>query len=162
VVVRKEVLINPLRIVTLAIRFKDKMPDPSRRDFLKLTTTALLAASGLIGLAGLIRFLDFQPGPAPKTEFDLGPASNFPSGTQTVISDVPALLTHNQAGFSALSLICTHLGCTVWQDANGLTCPCHGSRYDDKGNVLQGPAKKPLASLRVELTAAGHVIVRTD
>ena len=161
-VVRKLGLINPPRIVIPAIRFKDKMPDPSRRDFLKLTTTALLTASGLLGLAGLIRFLDFQPGPAPKTEFDLGPASNFPPGTQTVISDVPALLTHNQAGFSALSLICTHLGCTVWQDANGLTCPCNGSRYDDKGNVLQGPAKKPLASLRVELTAAGHVIVRTD
>ena len=124
------------------------MPDPSRRDFLKLTTTALLAASGLIGLAGLIVVEDL--------------ASDYPPGSQTVIPDVPALLTHNQAGFSALSLICTHLGCTVWQDANGLTCPCHGSRYDENGNVLQGPAKKPLAFLRVELTADGHVIVHTD
>jgi cytochrome b6-f complex iron-sulfur subunit len=138
------------------------MTDPSRRDFLKLTTTALLAASGLLGLAGLIRFLDFQPGPAPKTDFDLGPASDYPPGTQTVIPDVPALLTHDQAGFSALSLICTHLGCTVWQDANGLTCPCHGSRYDEKGNVVQGPAKKPLAALRIELTASGHLILHTD
>jgi cytochrome b6-f complex iron-sulfur subunit len=138
------------------------MPAPSRRDFLKLTTNALLAASGLLGLAGLIRFLDFQPGPDPKTEFDIGLASDYPPGTQMVISDVPALLTHNPDGFSALSLICTHLGCTVWQDTNGLTCPCHGSRYDEKGNVLQGPAKKPLAALRVELSSAGHVIIHTD
>jgi len=36
------------------------MPDASRRDFLKLATTALLTASGLLGLAGLIRFLDFS------------------------------------------------------------------------------------------------------
>ena len=138
------------------------MPDLSRRDFLKFATTSLLTISGLLGLTALLRFLDYQTEPAPKTEFDLGLASDYPPGTQTVISDVPALLTHDQAGFSALSLICTHLGCTVWQDANGLTCPCHGSRYDDKGNVLQGPAKKPLASLRVELTAAGHVIVHID
>jgi cytochrome b6-f complex iron-sulfur subunit len=138
------------------------MTDPSRRDFLKLATTAVLTASGLIGLAGLIRFLDFQPGPAPKTEFDLGPASNYPPGSQTVIPDVPALLIHKPEGFTALSLICTHLGCTVLQDTNGLSCPCHGSRYDEQGRVLQGPAKKPLAALRLELTSAGHLIVHTD
>jgi cytochrome b6-f complex iron-sulfur subunit len=139
------------------------MPDASRRDFLKLTTTFLLSASGLIGLAGLIRFLDFQPGPAPRTDFDVGLDSTFPPGSQTVIPEVPALLTHNPDGFTALSLICTHLGCTVWQDTdtNGLTCPCHGSRFEENGKVLQGPAKKPLATLRVELTADGHLVVHT-
>lgn len=138
------------------------MPDASRRDFLKLTTAALLTASGLIGLAGLIRFLDFQPGPAPKTEFDLGPASDYPPGSRTVIPEVPALLLHNPEGFISLSLICTHLGCTVWQDSDGLTCPCHGSRFNEQGIVVQGPAKKPLASLRVELIPSGHLILHTD
>lgn len=138
------------------------MPELTRRDFLKFTTTALLTVSGLLGLDALIQFLDYQTEPAPKTEFDLGPASDYPPSSQTVIPDVPALLTHNPDGFSALSLICTHLGCTVWQDTQGLTCPCHGSRYDEKGNVLQGPAKKPLAALRVELTAAGNLILHTD
>ncbi len=71
------------------------MPEPSRRDFLKLTTTALLTLSGLLGLGGLLRFLDFQTEPAPKTDFDLGLASNYPPGSQTVIPDVPALLIHN-------------------------------------------------------------------
>jgi cytochrome b6-f complex iron-sulfur subunit len=140
------------------------MPEPSRRDFLKLTTTTLLTLSGLLGLAGLIRFLDFQSEPAPQTEFDVGLASNYPPGSQTVIPDVPALLIHNNDAFTALSLVCTHLGCTVWQDTDGkgLTCPCHGSRYDEKGNVVQGPAQKPLKPLRVETTTDGHLILHTD
>jgi len=138
------------------------MPPSSRRDFLKLTTTFLLSASGLIGLAGLMRFLDFQPGPDPQTEFDVGLESTFPPDSKTVIAEVPALLIHNQQGYSALSLICTHLGCTVWQDTDGLTCPCHGSRFDENGKVLQGPAKKTLTTLRVELNSAGHLIVHTD
>ncbi|HVN14808.1 MAG TPA: Rieske (2Fe-2S) protein [Anaerolineales bacterium] len=138
------------------------MPDPSRRDFLKLATTAFLTTTGLIGVGALIRFLDYQTEPAPKTEFDIGLASNYAMNSRTLLADVPAVLIHNQAGFSALSLVCTHLGCTVEQKADGFTCPCHGSRYDENGKVLRGPAKKSLPSLRVETSADGHLILHTD
>jgi len=49
--------------------------------------------------------------------------------------------------FRVLSLRCTHLGCTVrWDDASQvLRCPCHGSRFDDRGHVVEGPAKQSLA-----------------
>jgi cytochrome b6-f complex iron-sulfur subunit len=146
-------------IATSATQFKDNMPSNSRRDFLKLGTTALLTASGLIGLGGLIRFLDFQTDPAPKTEFDLGLASNFPTGSRKLIPEVPALLIHNQNGFSALSLVCTHLGCTVQEKPEGFTCPCHGSRYDENGKVLRGPAQNPLKLLNIETTSNGHLIL---
>ncbi len=138
------------------------MPNPTRRDFLKLTTTALLTASGLLGLGALFRFLDYQTEPPPKTEFDLGPASKYPLNSRTLLPDVPAVLIHNQAGFSALSLVCTHLGCTVEQNPDGFACPCHGSRFDPNGTVERGPAMKPLRQLRIELKADGALVLHTD
>lgn len=131
----------------------------SRRDFLKLSSQVLLAACGLLGLGALLRFLGYQTEPPPPTQFDLGPASNYPVGSRTVISDVPAVLLHTEAGFSALSLVCTHLGCTLKQTTEGFTCPCHGSHFRADGTVLRGPAEKSLAVLRVELTAEGHLIL---
>jgi cytochrome b6-f complex iron-sulfur subunit len=43
---------------------------------------------------------------------------------------------------------CTHKGCSVkYSEKNHrIECPCHGSQFDLKGNVLKGPAGKPLAT----------------
>ena len=49
----------------------------------------------------------------------------------------------------ALSLVCTHLGCTVNVTPNDLVCPCHGSVFDREGMVLKGPSNKPLERLEV-------------
>jgi cytochrome b6-f complex iron-sulfur subunit len=137
-------------------------PRAARRDFLKVTTSVVLATSGILGVAGLLRFLDFDSEAPRKTEFDLGAASKYPVGSRTLLPDVPALLIRSQTGFAAMSLICSHLGCTVDEKPDGFACPCHGSRYDSEGKVLRGPAIAPLRRLRIEVTGEDHLLLHTD
>jgi len=49
-------------------------------------------------------------------------------------------------GLHAVSLRCTHLGCLLRFNAaeTSWDCPCHGSRFDVDGKVLEGPAVDPL------------------
>jgi Rieske Fe-S protein len=44
-----------------------------------------------------------------------------------------------------LSAVCTHMGCIVgWNEIDRTwDCPCHGSRFDDSGDLLSGPAVSP-------------------
>jgi glycine/D-amino acid oxidase-like deaminating enzyme/nitrite reductase/ring-hydroxylating ferredoxin subunit len=54
----------------------------------------------------------------------------------------------------AVSLRCTHLGCLVRfnRAERSWDCPCHGSRFDIDGTVLEGPATRPLQRKRLEPT----------
>ncbi|MEL7037498.1 MAG: FAD-dependent oxidoreductase [Cyanobacteria bacterium J06592_8] len=50
----------------------------------------------------------------------------------------------------ALSLSCTHQGCTVKQAKDGnFYCPCHGSIFDKNGKAISGPAQRNLAQFKV-------------
>ncbi|NES23534.1 MAG: FAD-dependent oxidoreductase [Symploca sp. SIO3E6] len=50
----------------------------------------------------------------------------------------------------AISLSCTHQGCTVQRQADGkYLCPCHGAVYDSQGQVLAGPAKRDLPRFQI-------------
>jgi len=51
--------------------------------------------------------------------------------------------------YIALSKLCTHDGCTVNLSGNQLLCPCHNSKFDTSGSVLQGPATSALKKYTV-------------
>src|SRR5882757_715263 len=59
-----------------------------------------------------------------------------------------------QAGqFTAVDAKCPHQGCTVAFESpsTGFTCPCHGSRFDATGKLLNGPATTGLTAVPVQV-----------
>ena len=134
-------------------------PFLTRYEFLKLAGRGLLWIGGALGLGGLVRFLSYEPAPPAPTKFEIGSQSNYPMNSHTVLADIPAIIVHDQSGFSAYSLICTHLGCTVEVKPSAFTCPCHGSRYNSAGEVTKGPAALPLQAMQIELTSEDELVV---
>ncbi len=134
----------------------------NRRDFLSWLGKGLLGASGLLGFLGLGRFLSYQPDPPPQTRFDLGPASQYPPGSSTLVEEAQSVLLSTGSGYRALSLVCPHLGCILASENDGYACPCHGSRFTLDGSLLNGPADQPMRELKVELTPDRRLVLDTS
>jgi Rieske Fe-S protein len=61
------------------------------------------------------------------------------------------LYRHNSIDYSALWMKCTHQGSELQAAGDHLYCTSHGSEFDKKGNVSQGPAEKNLRSFPVSV-----------
>jgi Rieske Fe-S protein len=69
------------------------------------------------------------------------------------------LLVKDQTGdHKALLMQCTHMDNILSANRSGLTCTMHGSRFDLKGQPLNGPASKPLRSFKV-MEENNHLII---
>jgi Rieske Fe-S protein len=75
---------------------------------------------------------------------------------------IPLLLARVGEVLTALESTCTHAGCNVAFgeiSGRGIACPCHGSKFDlITGEVLNGPAKRPLAKHKVTVSGDEAVI----
>ncbi|MDN4073178.1 FAD-dependent oxidoreductase [Fictibacillus terranigra] len=81
-----------------------------------------------------------------KTPADLGPDE----GAAVTFNGKRAGAYKDPEGkLYVLDTTCTHMGCEVeWNNAErSWDCPCHGSRFSYKGEVVEGPAKDPLEKL---------------
>jgi glycine/D-amino acid oxidase-like deaminating enzyme/nitrite reductase/ring-hydroxylating ferredoxin subunit len=60
-----------------------------------------------------------------------------------------AVYRNDDNSFEALSAVCPHMKCIVhWNNAEqSWDCPCHGSRFQTDGTVLEGPAFSPLEKI---------------
>jgi glycine/D-amino acid oxidase-like deaminating enzyme/nitrite reductase/ring-hydroxylating ferredoxin subunit len=84
------------------------------------------------------------------TPGEAGSAADIPPGEGAIVRrGLIKLAVHRDASgvLHERVAICTHLGCIVQWNSTEETwdCPCHGSRFDPKGQVLSGPAFQPLA-----------------
>lgn len=93
-------------------------------------------------------------GPLPPG-FSVGELSHFGVLGVYGILKTTILIGRDADGLYALSSLCSHLGCDLNThgtiNETGLLCMCHGSKYDSEGNVLNGPAAKPLKAYGLAL-----------
>ena len=89
----------------------------------------------------------------------------MPEGATVAAFDgeLPLAVTRlDTASVVAVSRICTHEGCTVLVPEAArrtLDCPCHGSRFTTSGEVVNGPAQRPLPSFPARIEGAQVVIL---
>ena len=110
----------------------------------------IAALALLLGSCGLLRYL--TPRSTRTRQVLLRAAlTDVPPNGALVFREERVALLRDEGGLYALSLVCTHLGCTVTMSDQEVVCPCHGSRFDRQGRVLNGPAERPLKRMRVEV-----------
>lgn len=147
------------------------MSDEEREDE-KITRRRLFQATGIAACAAatggaVVLSADFLRPRAlfePPTQFFAGPPDAIEVG-QVVTNDIyRAYVIHAPEGFRALSSVCTHLGCiTRYQPGkNIIACPCHGSRYQLDGEVIAGPAPRPLPTFQMMISPKGDIEVDTS
>src|SRR4051812_40455745 len=137
----------------------------SRRSFLKLGWGAFLgflAASGGATLKFMFPNVLYEP---PET-FKAGKPEDYSEGVSlrwTKSQRVWMIRTQEEGRdvLYAMWARCTHLGCTPnwFQAETRFRCPCHGSNYTIYGDVIAGPAPKPLYRCSIRLLPSGEILV---
>ncbi len=128
----------------------------SRRRALMTLGAGALSVAGIGTLITGIRFMRPNVLFEPATRFAVGRPEDVPVGGVLDLPRRKLFLVRSEAGFYAMSSVCTHLGCMVQHHkvAKGdeaFFCPCHGSRFDQEGNVIGGPAPRPLDRVQLEI-----------
>jgi len=83
---------------------------------------------------------------------------DIPGGGALVFREKQIAVIKKGQDVYALGMACTHLGCTLNASPEGFACPCHGSVFNSRGEVLRGPADRPLSRLTVK-ERGEHIVV---
>ncbi|MDQ6889087.1 MAG: Rieske (2Fe-2S) protein [Bacteroidota bacterium] len=138
-----------------------------RRNFIKSTCNiCLLGASGFIAA----QVQSCSPASFPIFKTDVTdkkvsvPLSLFNKSPFQIIRpknmfyDI-AVRKKEDNSYEALLLLCTHQENQLTVTGNGYNCSLHGSQFDKDGNLLKGPAERPLQHLQT-LTAGTNLIIQ--
>jgi Rieske Fe-S protein len=139
----------------------------SRRDFLETGVAAVVASTcGGCALFGSRK-------PDAVVQEDQGMLRLDKSDSESLLASAGSrliqpkdtnkkiLVVHRGGGkLSAVSAICTHLGCNVNYDVelSRIVCPCHGSQFSFDGQNTKGPAERPLKQYNVK-TEDGQIVI---
>jgi len=142
---------------------KKTKPSIDRRKFLGLAWTGSLTL--LFGQAAVAALNYIQP--VSKGGFGgavyAGKVEEFLVNSVNRIMAGRFFISRTEDGLIALWQKCTHLGCAVpWVESEGqFHCPCHGSLFNRHGEVVGGPAPRPMDIFPVTINN-GEVWVDTS
>jgi cytochrome b6-f complex iron-sulfur subunit len=115
----------------------------------------------------------------PSKKVKIGTLDLIPEGV-TLFKEAKTFIAKHSAGgktkIHAMSAVCTHLGCIVQRTESeesksglkdkstvGFSCACHGSQFTIDGDVVKGPAPKPLPWFAVSISPDdGALVVATS
>lgn len=130
-----------------------------RRRLLAWLSGVGLAGSALLAAVSDVIFFKPRVTYGQPAIFQIGKPDEFPPGTRIAREAERICIVREGNRVAAISTTCTHLGCSVSIADTGFSCPCHGSHYDQDGNVTGGPAPKPLPWFHVTLAPNGEIEV---
>lgn len=153
-----------------------------RRDFIKKSGT--LAVMSVFGIGFFTTCSKEEESVSPKTPVTPTPPASSEGitvNTDSVVIDLSKttelnttggwvlivlaqmLVVNTGNGFSALTSVCTHSNCDRnWAFTNNqFECTCHSSRFTTSGEVVNGPANKPLKSFSNSLSGTTLTISRS-
>ncbi|HVT42991.1 MAG TPA: FAD-dependent oxidoreductase [Thermoanaerobaculia bacterium] len=115
-----------------------------------------LYAPGRIRMASMLETIATKAAEMPKRLFDKVTGADVETTTVEEIAEGDGAIVSAgeqkygvarvDGALQSVDPTCTHMGCTVaWNGAEkSWDCPCHGSRFDLEGKVINGPATTPL------------------
>lgn len=130
----------------------------TRRRFLGKAALGCAAGAGLLSASALVRSVIPALTRTAKV-FSVGHPGDYPVNSFTLLPEHKVYIIRDHEGVRAVSAVCTHLGCVLKRAESEFQCPCHGSRFDDTGQVLSGPAPSPLPWFKVDLAPDGQLRV---
>jgi cytochrome b6-f complex iron-sulfur subunit len=142
----------------------DKKPISRRR----LMAYAWIGAAAIVMgelIGGTFAFLwPRRKGPKVETVFIAGKVTDFKVGELIPFRKERTFILRTEGGFLAISAICTHLHCIVnWNEMlKKFECPCHGAKFNQNGEVLEGPPPRPLDLYKLQIVAGNVVVDRTS
>ena len=163
--------VAPSAAPAAAVPARPAIDDVSRRKLLRwVGWTGILLVLGQLAVGFLPFFWPRRVG-AFGGRVLAGNVGEFNVGDVKKITEGKLFISRVPEGFLALWQKCPHLGCSVPWDATGASldsiaaqgrfnCPCHGSLYDRYGQIISGPAPRPMDMFPITIDA-GRIFVQT-
>lgn len=123
-----------------------------RRGFLQKLLGAIGGFSALAAVYPVFRYIEPPPESEGANRVEIDATELPPGSSKTVIyRGRPTVVANASQGYVAYMGVCPHLGCIVkWTETEqAFVCPCHGGRFNEKGEVTGGPVPKPLTPVPV-------------